>query len=126
MRANSVASELPLKLVSSSRLRRVAASRSSASERSSTARLRMWGTADFWVSRTYCSSAPAARMASGSSSTNHTERVRTRTTPPQMESARRRANAPLNPCDATTSSRCGMIARARSMTVPLTRGMSSH
>jgi hypothetical protein len=68
MTASSVASSRPVRLASSSRLRRVAASRMSASLRSSTVSARMWGSALFCVSRTYCSSAPAAGMASGSSS----------------------------------------------------------
>jgi len=68
MTANSVASSRPLKLASSSRLRRLAASSISASLRSSTCSARMCGSADFCVSRTYCRSAPAARMASGRSS----------------------------------------------------------
>ncbi len=68
MTANSVASTLPELLPSSSRLRRVVASMISASVRSSTVSARMCGTAAFCVSFTYWSRAPAALMASGSSS----------------------------------------------------------
>ena len=61
---------------SSSRLRRVAGSRISASSRVSTLSPRMWGRADFWVSRTYCRSAPAARTASGRSAQPNPARSR--------------------------------------------------
>ncbi len=66
--ANNVASGFPVRLTSSSRLRRVAASIVKASVRSSTLSPRIWGTAAFCVSRTYCRSAPAALIASGNSS----------------------------------------------------------
>ena len=66
--ASSVAASFPLMLASSSRLRRVAASIASASPKSSTCSARMCGRVVRCVSRTYWSSAPAAPMASGSSS----------------------------------------------------------
>jgi hypothetical protein len=61
----SVLSGRPDRLVSSSRLRRVAASSSSASSRSSQRMPRRCGSADFCVSRRYCSRQPAAPTARG-------------------------------------------------------------
>ena len=66
---NSVADSWPDRLESSSRLRCVAASSASASLRDSCSSARMCGSAERWVSRTYCSSAPAAHRACGRSAT---------------------------------------------------------
>jgi hypothetical protein len=55
-----VCSGRPERLSVISRLRRVAASRITASSRRSVLKPRMWGRAARWVSRTYCSRQPAA------------------------------------------------------------------